>query len=281
MFLSLLVPALAYGTLALTIPESPRYLVAKEQLGEAATVLRRFVGGDVDGKIREIIRTLAGKSDRGSFANIRGPKLGLLPIVWVGIGLSVFQQFTGINVIFYYSSVLWQAVGFSEQNALAITVITSVTNILTTIVAIALVDRIGRRPLLLIGSIGQFVCLGVLAFVFGTAPVIDGTPTLGSAAPVALVAANLYVVFFGATWGPVVWVLLGEMFNNKIRAMALSVAAAAQWLANFVVSTTFPALSAVGLGLAYGVYTFFAFVSIFFVVRYVKETKGRELEEMI
>jgi sugar porter (SP) family MFS transporter len=281
MFLSLLVPALAYGLLALTIPESPRYLVAKEQLDKAAQVLRRFVGGDVEEKIREIIRTLAGKDDRGSFANIRGPKLGLLTIVWVGIGLSVFQQFTGINVIFYYSSVLWQAVGFSEQNALAITVITSVTNILTTIVAIALVDRIGRRPLLLIGSIGQFVCLGVLAFIFGTAPVVNGTPTLGSAAPIALVAANLYVVFFGATWGPVVWVLLGEMFNNKIRAMALSVAAAAQWLANFVVSTTFPALSSVGLGLAYGVYTFFAFVSIFFVMRYVKETKGRELEEMI
>jgi SP family sugar:H+ symporter-like MFS transporter len=281
MFLSLLVPALAYGLLALTIPESPRYLVAKEQLDKAAQVLRRFVGGDVEEKIREIIRTLAGKDDRGSFANIRGPKLGLLTIVWVGIGLSVFQQFTGINVIFYYSSVLWQAVGFSEQNALAITVITSVTNILTTIVAIALVDRIGRRPLLLIGSIGQFVCLGVLASIFGTAPVVNGTPTLGSAAPIALVAANLYVVFFGATWGPVVWVLLGEMFNNKIRAMALSVAAAAQWLANFVVSTTFPALSSVGLGLAYGVYTFFAFVSIFFVMRYVKETKGRELEEMI
>jgi SP family sugar:H+ symporter-like MFS transporter len=281
MFLSLLVPAVAYGLLALTIPESPRYLCAKERLGEAATVLRRFVGGDVDERIKEIIRTLRGKKVEGGFATIRGPRLGLLPIVWVGIGLSVFQQFTGINVIFYYSSVLWQAVGFDEKDALAITVITSVTNILTTIIAIALVDRIGRRPLLLIGAIGQFVCLGVLAFLFGTAPVINGTPTLGSAGPIALVAANLYVVFFGATWGPVVWVLLGEMFNNKIRAMALSVAAAAQWVANFIISTTFPALSSVGLGLAYGVYTFFAFVSIFFVIRYVKETKGRELEEMV
>jgi sugar porter (SP) family MFS transporter len=281
MFLSLLIPALAYGMLTLTIPESPRYLVARERYDKAAQVLRRFVGGDADKKIREIAATLAGKRERGGFQTIRGPALGLLPIVWVGIGLSVFQQFTGINVIFYYSSVLWQAVGFSEQNALAITVITSVTNILTTIIAIALVDRIGRKPLLLIGSIGQFVCLGVLTFLFGTAPVINGTPNLGSAGPVALVAANLYVVFFGATWGPVVWVLLGEMFNNKIRAMALSVAAAAQWLANFVVSTTFPALSAVGLGLAYGVYTFFALMSIFFVLRFVRETKGRELEEMI
>ncbi|QRP49182.1 sugar porter family MFS transporter [Amycolatopsis sp. FDAARGOS 1241] len=280
MFLSLAVPALAYGLLALTIPESPRHLVQKEQLAKAAEVLRRFVGGDVDAKITEIVRTLRGKTEQTGFATIRGPRLGLLPIVWVGIGLSIFQQFTGINVIFYYSSALWQAVGFSEQNALAITVITSVTNIVTTVIAIALVDRIGRKPLLLIGSIGQFVCLGVLAILFGTAPIVNGTPDLGAAGPIALIAANVYVVFFGATWGPVVWVLLGEMFSNKIRAMALSVAAAAQWLANFLISTTFPALSDVGLGLAYGVYTFFAFVSIFFVIKYVQETKGRELEEM-
>ncbi|MHA6795551.1 sugar porter family MFS transporter [Pseudonocardia bannensis] len=282
MFLSLLVPALAYGSLALTIPESPRYLVAKQENEKAAYVLRRFVGGDIEWKISEIRRTLAGKTDKGSFATVRGPRFGLLPIVWVGIGLSVFQQFTGINVIFYYSSVLWQAVGFAEQDALAITVITSVTNILTTIIAIALIDRIGRKPLLLIGAIGQFVCLGTLAFLFGTAPVVNGQPTLeGAAGPIALVAANLYVVFFGATWGPVVWVLLGEMFNNRIRAMALSIAAAAQWVANFIISTTFPALASVGLGLAYGVYTFFALLSIFFVIRLVQETKGRELEEMV
>jgi MFS transporter, SP family, sugar:H+ symporter len=280
MFLSLLVPALAYGVLCLMIPESPRYLVARGRFDKAAQVMRRFVGGDVDEKIREIQATL-GEIKPRELQVIRGPALGLLPIVWVGIGLSVFQQFTGINVIFYYSSVLWQAVGFSEQNALAITVITSVTNILTTIIAIALVDWVGRKPLLLTGSIGQFVCLLVLAYLFGTGQVINGTPNLGSVALVALVAANLYVVFFGATWGPVVWVLLGEMFNNRIRAMAISVGAAAQWLANFVVSTTFPALSSLGLGVAYSLYTSFAFLAIFFVIRFIRETKGRELEEMV
>lgn len=281
MFLVEVIPAVLYGVLALTIPESPRYLIARGEMGKAREVLTRYVGGDVEKVSTDILKTVEGKPDRPRFTMLRRGRFGLLPIVWVGIGLSVLQQFTGINVIFYYSTTLWQAVGFTEQDSLTITVITSVTNIVTTIVAILLIDKVGRRPLLLVGAIGQFVCLGVLTVMFATATIVDGQPVLeGSAGTVALLAANLYVVFFGATWGPVVWVLLGEMFSNKIRAVALSVAAAAQWAANFVISTTFPALAAVGLGLAYGVYTFFAFVAIFFVVRYVKETKGRTLESM-
>jgi SP family sugar:H+ symporter-like MFS transporter len=214
--------------------------------------------------------------------DLRGPAFGLLPIVWVGIGLSALQQLVGINVIFYYSSTLWQAVGFSESDALLITVITSVINVLTTIVAIATVDRVGRKPLLLIGSVGMTVSLSVMALVFAVAgQTPGGEPDLGTVGgPIALVAANLFVIFFGMSWGPVVWVLLGEMFPNRIRAIALSVAVAVQWVTNFLVSTTFPPLSEVGLGLAYGIYAFFSFVSIFFVARLVQETKGRELEEM-
>lgn len=282
MFLSELVPAVIYGALALTIPESPRYLIARGEMKRAKDVLSRYVGGDVEKTSTDILKTVEGKEDRPRFRILRGNALGLLPIVWIGIGLSVLQQFTGINVIFYYSTTLWQAVGFTEQDSLTITVITSVTNIVTTIVAIMLIDRVGRRPLLLIGAMGQFVCLGVLTVIFASAPIVDGEPVLeGAAGTTALLAANLYVVFFGASWGPVVWVLLGEMFSNRIRAVALSVAAAAQWAANFVISTTFPALAAVGLGLAYGVYTFFAFVAIFFVIRYVRETKGQTLESMV
>jgi sugar porter (SP) family MFS transporter len=285
MFISEALPALIYGVFAGMIPESPRYLVAKQRIGEAAHVLRHFVSRKPppEVKIAEIQQSMQMESVQ-SLRDLRGPWLGLLPIVWVGILLSVFQQFVGINVIFYYSSVLWQAVGFTEANSLAITVITSVTNILTTLVAIVLVDRIGRKPLLLVGSLGMAAALGTMAYVFGTAP----TQAAGGAAPVlgdtqgmvAIVAANLYVVFFGMSWGPVVWVLLGEMFNNRIRAYALAVAAAAQWVANFVVSQTFPALASAGLGLAYGIYAAMALLSFVFVARWVQETRGRELEDM-
>ncbi len=284
MFISEALPALIYGVFAGLIPESPRYLVAKQRIQEAAHVLRHFVSRKPppEVKIAEIQQSMQMENVQ-SLRDLRGPWLGLLPVVWVGILLSVFQQFVGINVIFYYSSVLWQAVGFTEANSLAITVITSVTNILTTVIAIVLVDRIGRKPLLLVGSIGMAAALGTMAYVFAAAP----TPAAGAAPSltdtqgiVAIVAANLYVVFFGMSWGPVVWVLLGEMFNNRIRAYALAVAAAAQWVANFVVSQTFPALASAGLGFAYGIYAAMALLSFVFVARWVQETRGRELEDM-
>ena len=159
--------------------------------------------------------------------------------------------------------------------------ITSITNIATTLIAIALIDKIGRKPLLLIGSAGMAITLGTMAVIFGTAPVVDGQPSLeGAAGPIALIAANLFVVAFGMSWGPVVWVLLGEMFPNRIRATALAVAASAQWLANFAITSTFPALAEMGLTFAYGLYAAFAVLSLVFVLRAVRETKGVELEDM-
>ena len=281
MFLAEIVPALAYGILSLQLPESPRYLVKKGEPAKAAEVLKHILKSGVDARIKEIARTVRSET-RSTFADLRGPVLGLLPIVWVGLLLSVFQQFVGINVIFYYSSALWQQVGFTESDALAITVITSITNIVVTLVAISLIDRVGRRILLLIGSLGMAASLGTLAVIFGTAPVIDGEPVIGDTpGTVALFAANLFVVFFGMSWGPAVWVLLGEMFNNRIRAMALGLAAAAQWLSNFVVSITFPVLADLSLALAYGLYTAFALVSFFFVLKLVPDTKGKQLEDMV
>jgi len=211
---------------------------------------------------------------------LRGNRFGLKPIVWVGIILSVFQQFVGINVIFYYSTTLWKSVGFQESDSLTISVITAVTNIAVTFVAIALVDRVGRRPILLFGSVGMAVALATMAVSFSQAVQVDGAPSLpGAWGPIALVAANVFVISFGASWGPVVWVLLGEIFPNRIRARALGIAAAAQWIANFVITLSFPPLASVSLVLTYGLYALFAALSFVFVYKVVPETNGLSLEE--
>jgi len=282
MFISAALPALVYGIMSLRLPESPRYLVRKGEIERASEVLTTVTGTiDVKGKIKEITDTIDTES-KESLRDLRGSRFGLKPVVWVGILLSVFQQFVGINVIFYYSTTLWQSVGFDESSALLTSVITSVTNIVVTIVAILLVDRVGRRILLLVGSIGMTVTLGLmsLAFSFGTLDAAGSVTLPDPWATVALICANGFVVFFGSTWGPLVWVLLGEMFPNSIRAGALAVAAAAQWAANFFISTTFPAFAEIGLTFAYGFYAFFALLSFFFVYFKVAETKGKELEEM-
>jgi sugar porter (SP) family MFS transporter len=280
MFLMMAVPAVVYGVLTYTIPESPRYLVANHRIPEARKVLTLLLGEkNLEITIDRIQSTLAGES-KPSWRDLRKPGGGIYSIVWVGLGLSIFQQFVGINVIFYYSNVLWEAVGFDESQSFVITVITSVVNIATTLVAIALIDRIGRKPLLLIGSAGMAITLATMALIFGTAAQANGTPQLGSVTgPVALVAANLFVVAFGMSWGPVVWVLLGEMFPNRIRAAALGLAAAGQWAANWLITVSFPGLRNV-LGLAYGFYALCAALSFAFVWIWVRETKGRHLEDM-
>jgi MFS transporter, SP family, sugar:H+ symporter len=281
MFYVEVLPAVVYGLAAFFLPESPRFLVKAGRAPQAAAVLMKIGDPDVPDRIREIQETIG--SERPSrLADLRAPKGGLLPIVWVGIGLSVFQQFVGINVIFYYSTALWHSVGFTEADSMRISSITGVINIVTTLIAIAFVDRFGRKPLLLAGSIGMTLTLGAMAWLFAHAGVdASGAPVLaGRSGTAALVAANLYVFAFGFSWGPIVWVLLGEMFNNRIRGAALALAASAQWIANWLVTLTFPGLSKMGLGFAYGLYTAAAALSLVFVARFVRETKGRTLEEM-
>ncbi len=275
MFIAGVVPSVVYGVLALRIPESPRFLVARGRLDAATVVLRDLGAQEVANKVAEIASSMK-QEHVPSLRDLRGPRFGLLGIVWTGILLSVFQQLVGINVIFYYSTTLWHSVGLSEADALTISVVTSITNVVVTVIAIALVDKVGRRPLLLVGSAGMALCLGLMAVSFA-----HGVEA-GSYGTIALVAANGYVVFFGVSWGPVVWVLLGEMFSNRIRASALAVAAAAQWAANFAVSASFPSLAgSIGLGASYGIFAAFAALSFVFVLRLVRETRGKELEEMV
>ncbi|NAZ85685.1 sugar porter family MFS transporter [Kineococcus indalonis] len=284
MFLVGVIPSVVWAFLALQVPESPRYLIAKGETQKATDVLRQVLGAlspaALQRKVADI-RASMQREDEPSLRDLRGPRFGLQPIVWVGILLSVFQQAVGINVIFYYSTSLWRSVGFESSDAFTTSTITSVTNVVVTFIAIATVDRIGRKPLLIAGSLLMFVSLAVMAVAFSQSVGSGEELRLpGGWGPVAVVAANLFVIGFGATWGPIVWVLLGEMFPNRIRAAALAVAAAAQWLANFTISTTFPPLAELGLTFAYGLYAAFALVSFFFVLKAVPETKGRELEEM-
>jgi len=284
MFLIAAVPAAVYYGIVIGLPESPRHLVAQGRREAAREVLQHVLDlrepTALDAKLGEIEASLRSEY-RPTLRDLRGPRAGLLPVVWSGILLSVFQQFVGINVIFYYSSTLWHSVGFSEADAFSITVVTSIVNVLVTLVAIALVDKVGRKPLLVVGSAGMTLTLGLMALCFahasGSGAALSLPPPWGL---LALVAANLYVVFFGVSWGPMVWVLLGEMFPNRIRAIALAVAAAAQWLANFAITASFPALAELGLSFAYGLYATFALVSLFFVLGAVRETRGVELEAM-
>jgi len=298
MFICMVVPAVIYWVLSLTLPESPRYLVARGRESEASGVLTQIYVNDVAPKIAAIQSSLAGEV-KSSMRDIRGPAAGLQAIVWVGIIIAVLQQFVGINAVFYYSNLIWGAVGFDESRAFLTSTIISLVNVVFTLVAIGLVDRVGRKPLLLIGSLGMFVTLGILALVFELAPqctqaVLDSggatgcdtaaelnTPILDSTQGlVAVLALNAFVAFFAFTWGPVVWVLLGEMFPNRFRAAAMSIAVMANWIANFIVSMTFPGLVQISLGLAYGLFTLGALISFFYVLRYVRETKGVELEDM-
>jgi MFS family permease len=202
--------------------------------------------------------------------------------VWVGICLASLQQLVGINVVFYYGAVLWQAVGFTEADALLINVISAVISLAACGATLHVIDRIGRKPLLWLGSIGMTASLCLLTLAFSTAHDLDGGLRLREGMDLlALIAANAYVAFFNATWGPVMWVMLGEMFPNRIRGQALAVAGLFQWGSNFAVTMTFPLLlGGIGLAATYGCYTLATLLSAVFVAREIRETRGLALEQM-
>jgi len=280
-----ILPAAVFLLALLFIPESPRFLVARGKKEQALGVLTKLYGATSARKTVDEIYASLSHDHQPRFSDlIDKTKDRIRPIVWVGIGLAVLQQFVGINVVFYYGAVLWQAAGFSESDSLFISVVSGVVSIGACFITFFLVDKIGRKPLLLIGSVGMTVSLILVAYAFAGAPLDEKGDLIlsGPMGLLALISANVYVVFFNMSWGPVVWIMLGEMFPNQIRGTGLAIAGLAQWLANFLITLTFPILlaSALGLAGAYSIYAFCSLFSVLFVIWWVKETKGVSLENM-
>ncbi|NLU69767.1 sugar porter family MFS transporter [Streptomyces sp. HNM0574] len=278
----MVLPAVGYLVLSFVIPESPRFLISAGRSAQAREVLARVEGehDGLDERLTEIEHAMHSEH-KSTFKDLLGGRFGFLPIVWIGIGLSLFQQLVGINVVFYYSSTLWQSVGIDPSSSFLYSFTTSIVNIVGTVIAMMFVDRIGRKPLALIGSVGMAVSLGVVAWAFASKTGSGENVSLPDLqGMVALVGAHVFTLFFALSWGVVVWVLLGEVFPSRIRAAALGIAASAQWVANWVITASFPSLSEWNLSVTYVIYTVFALLSIPFILKWVPETKGKALEEM-
>jgi len=237
MFWIELIPASIFLLSLMAIPESPRFLVSSGSNEKALSVLTRLYGSSqASEKHKSIVHSLGdSQNSKPSLKDLFDPNTSKVrTIVWIGIGLAVFQQLVGINVVFYYGAVLWQSVGFSEADALLINVISGAVSIAACLITIGSVDKIGRKPLLWMGSIGMTISLAVMVFTFASSDTAaNGELVMGSSEGlIALIAANVYVFFFNCSWGPVMWVMLGEMFPNQIRGSGLAVAGLFQWIAN-------------------------------------------------
>ncbi len=263
MFTSEAIPAGLFGILLLFVPETPRYLALKNQDDKALKILSSINGIDKANKILEEIKGTLIKKSGKLFS------YGIAVIV-IGILLSVFQQFVGINVALYYAPRIFESMGAAKDASMMQTVIMGLVNVIFTVVAILTVDKWGRKPLLMVGSIGMAIgmfALGALAF-----KEIIGISTL--------VFIIIYTASFMMSWGPICWVLISEIFPNKIRGRAVAIAVAAQWTANYLISSTYPAMMEFSGGLTYWFYGLMSILSFFFVWKMIPETKGKTLEEM-
>jgi len=263
MFLSEAFPAATFGLLLLFVPKTPRFLVMSGNESKALHVLTRINGVDSARKtLEEIKETVIEKREKLFSYGIA--------VVVIGILLSFFQQAVGINVVLYYAPRIFENLGASGDVSMRQTVVMGVVNIIFTMVAIFTVDKFGRKPLLIIGSIGMMIGMAALS-------ILSFMDVIGIA---ALVFIIIYTASFMMSWGPITWVLISEIFPNTIRGQAVAIAVAAQWISNFVVSSTFPSLSEWSTGGAYLIYAVFSLLSAVFVFKMVPETKGKTLEDM-
>ncbi|MDE6446513.1 MAG: D-xylose transporter XylE [Alistipes sp.] len=263
MFLSEAFPAGTFALLILLVPETPRFLALKGNDDRAYRILERINGAtEARSILNEIKSTIHEKREKLL-------TYGAAVIV-IGVLLSFFQQAVGINVVLYYAPRIFENMGATGDASMMQTVVMGVVNIIFTVVAIFTVDKVGRKPLLIIGSAGMMVGMAALA-------ALSFTDTIGMA---ALVFIIIYTASFMMSWGPICWVLIAEIFPNTIRSQAVAIAVAAQWISNFAVSSTFHSLSEWSIGGTYCLYALVSLASAIFVWRWVPETKGKTLEEM-
>ncbi|TAJ11080.1 D-xylose transporter XylE [Marinilabiliaceae bacterium JC017] len=271
MFASEIIPALLFFALLFFVPESPRWLVIKNKPALAMGVLEKI-------NTKEKAQTILSDIKKSLNDKVSGKLLsygGL--IIFIGVMLSVFQQFVGINVVLYYAPEIFKKMGFGTDTALLQTIIVGVINLTFTVIAILTVDKYGRKPLMIIGALGMAVSMFGLGFSF-----FFGRVGMGS-----LLLMLVYVASFAMSWGPVTWVLLAEIFPNRIRGKAMAIAVAAQWVSNYLISWTFPMMDnstwlnkLFNHGFAYWLYGIMGLLAAWFVFKLVPETKGKTLEEM-
>ena len=262
MFGSEAFPAALFGILLFCVPKTPRYLVMRGQDEQAFSVLEKINGTSMARRILDEIKQTSTEKKEKLFT------YGVAVIV-IGILLSVFQQAIGINAVLYYAPRIFENAG-AEGGGMMQTVIMGIVNILFTLVAIFTVDRFGRKPLLIIGSLGMAV--GALAVAY--------CDQLGIKGIVPVLSVIVYAAFFMMSWGPVCWVLIAEIFPNTIRSQAVAIAVAFQWVFNYLVSSTFPALYDFSPMFAYSLYGIICLIAALFVWKWVPETKEKTLEDM-
>ncbi|MED3728245.1 D-xylose transporter XylE [Priestia filamentosa] len=265
MFASEIVPAFLFCVFLLFVPETPRYLAIKNQNDKALNILTKINGSlEAAAILSEIKQTV-----KVSIASEKLFAYGKLVIV-VGIMLSVFQQFVGINVALYYAPRIFESMGAAKDASMLQTIVMGLVNVIFTIVAILTVDKWGRKPLLTIGSIGMAIGM------FGVA----GMAFLNIIGMSTLIFIIIYTAAFMLSWGPICWVLISEIFPNRIRGKAVAIAVAAQWAANYLISSTYPMMMEYSSGLTYGFYGLMSVFSALFVWKFIPETKGKTLEQM-
>ena len=263
MFLSAAIPSAIFGILLFFVPETPRYLALTNRDGKALEILTKINGLQQAKLILKEIKTSVDAASENLFA------FGKLVIV-IGILLSVFQQFVGINVALYYAPRIFESMGAAKDSSMLQTVVMGLINVIFTVIAILTVDKYGRKILLMIGSIGMAIgmfAIGGLAFMK-----VIGISTL--------IFIIIYTASFMMSWGPICWVLISEIFPNKIRGRAIAIAVAAQWAANYFISSTYPAMMEFSGGMTYSFYGLMSLLSFVFVWKMVPETKGKTLEAM-